>query len=272
MDLSLWGYEFMRNAVLAGAFGGAACAAVGVLVVTMQLSFLGVAIAHAAFAGALCATILGASPFLGSLGFSLAAVAAVGPLADRGEFGPDTPIGIVFSLTLGLAFLFMGLLPGPRAEALDLLWGSILTVSRAEVALLAGMALAVALLVILFFKEIQAVIFHRELARAVGMPAQAIHYGLLIAVGLVITVSLPSIGGLLVFTLVLNPAAAAYQLTYSLKRMFLLAAVFGVASTWAGLLGSSLLRLPSGATIVLVSTAIFIAAAAFSPKRRVKKR
>lgn len=272
MDLSIWGYGFMQNAVLAGAFGGAACAAVGVLVVTMQLSFLGVAIAHAAFAGALLATILGVPPAVGSLAFSLAAVAAVGPLADRGEFSPDAPIGIVFSLTLGLAFLFMGLLPGPRTEGLDLLWGSLLTVSRADVTLLAGVAFAVGLLVLLFFKEIQAVIFHRELALAVGMPAQPIYYGLLIAVGLVITASLPSIGGLLVFTLILNPAAAAYQLTYSLRHMFLIAVAFGVASTWAGLVGSWLFRLPSGATIVLVSTAIFIAAAAGSPKRRGKAR
>jgi manganese/iron transport system permease protein len=84
-------------------------------------------------------------------------------------------------------------------------------------------------------------------------------------------VSLSSIGGLLIFNLILNPAAAAFQLTYSLRRMFLLSAAFGVLSTWLGLLGSYLFHFPSGATIVLVSTSIFIAAAASSPKRRVKK-
>lgn len=271
MDLSILRYEFMQNAVLAGALGGAACALIGVLVVTMHLSFIGVAIAHAAFAGALCGSFFGASPTVFAFLFSLAAVAVIGPLADRGEFNPDTPIGIVFSLTLGLAFLFMGVTPGPKTAALELLWGSILTVTRPDIVLLAAVALAVILLVTLFFKEIQAVIFHRELALAVGLPANLIFYAMLVLTGSAITVSLASIGGLLIFNLILNPAAAAYQLTYSLRRMFLLAAAFGVLSTWLGLLGSYLFHAPSGATIVLVSTSIFIAATAFSPKRRVKK-
>ena len=271
MDLSILRYEFMQNAVLAGCLGGAACSLIGVLVVTMNLSFIGVAIAHAAFAGALCATLLGFSPAAGAFVFSLAAVAVIGPLADRGEFNPDTPIGIVFSLTMGLAFLFMGVMPGPKTDALELLWGSILTVTRGDLALLAAVALAVILLVTLFFKEIQAVIFHREVALAVGLPANLIFYAMLVLTGSAITVSLASIGGLLIFNLILNPAAAAYQLTYSLRRMFALSAVFGILSTWLGLLGSYLFHFPSGATIVLVSTLIFIAAAAFSPKRRVKK-
>ncbi len=255
MDLSILRYEFMQNAVLAGALGGAACALIGVLVVTMHLSFIGVAIAHAAFAGALCGTFLGISPIACAFAFSLAAVAVIGPLADRGEFNPDTPIGIVFSLTMGLAFLFMGITPGPRPD----------------LALLAAVALAVILLIAMFFKEIQAVIFHRELALAVGLPANLIFYAMLVLTGSAITVSLSSIGGLLIFNLILNPAAAAFQLTYSLRRMFLLSAAFGVLSTWLGLLGSYLFHFPSGATIVLVSTSIFIAAAACSPKRRVKK-
>ncbi len=108
MDLSILRYEFMQNAVLAGCLGGAACALIGVLVVTMNLSFIGVAIAHAAFAGALFGTFLGFSPSAAAFLFSLAAVAVIGPLSDRSEFNPDTPIGIIFSVTMGLAFLSSG--------------------------------------------------------------------------------------------------------------------------------------------------------------------
>jgi len=271
LDLSILRYEFMQNAILAGFLGGVGCALIGVLVVTMNLSFIGVAIAHAAFAGALFGIFLGFSPDIGAFMFCLVAVAVIGPLSDRGEFSPDTPIGIVFSLTMGLAFLFMGLMRGPKTEALELLWGSILTVTYADLALLAAVALAVVLLIVLFFKEIQTVIFHREVALAVGLPANFIFYAMLILTGSAITVSLQSIGGLLIFNLILNPAAAAWQLTYRLRWMFALSAAFGVLSTWLGLLGSYLFRFPSGATIVLVSTLLFIAAAAFSPKRRVKK-
>ena len=86
--------------------------------------------------------------------------------------------------------------------------------------------------------------------------------------GATITVSLNSIGGLLIFSLILNPAAAAYQLTYNMKKMFLFAAAFGVASGWVGLLLSYLFNIPSGATIVITSSVIFMLCALFSPKRK----
>ncbi|WP_207707584.1 metal ABC transporter permease [Desulfofundulus thermobenzoicus] len=271
MDLSILSYQFMQNAILAGLLGGVACSLIGVFVVTMNLSFIGVAISHAAFAGALCGTWLGFNPLAGAFLFSLVAAAVIGPLADRGEFNPDTPIGIIFSVTMGMAFLFMGLLPGPKTQALELLWGSILTVNDRDLLLLAVVAAVVVSLVVLFFKEIQAVIFHREVALAVGIPASLIFYGLLFLTGVVITVSLRSIGGLLIFNLILNPAAAAYQLTYNLRLMFILSSLFGVLSTWTGLFLSAMFDLPSGATIVIVSGVIFVIAASFSPKRKVKK-
>ncbi len=264
-------YQFMQNALLAGLCGGITCAVVGVFVVAMHLSFIGVCIAHAAFAGALLGVWAGFDPLLGALVFSLIAAAAIGPLADRGELSPDTSIGIVFSLMLGLAFLFMGLMPGARTEALNLFWGSILTVSRRDLIFLGAVALVMIGLVAAFYKEVMAVVCHRQVAVAVGIPAALVFYGILFATGVTITASLQSIGGLLVYSLILNPAAAAYQLTYSLKRMLLIASAFGILSCWAGLAASYLFDLPSGASIVIVSSIIFGLAVAFSPKRKVRR-
>lgn len=260
----------MQNAMLAALCGGITCSVIGVFVVTMHLSFIGVCIAHAAFAGALLGVWLGFDPLIGALLFSLASAAIIGPMADRGELNPDTSIGIVFSLMLGLAFLFMGLMPGARTEALSLFWGSILTVSRENLIFLAIVTAIIAGLVAAFYKEIQAVICHRQVALAVGIPATLIFYGLLFSTGVTITASLQSIGGLLIYSLILNPAAAAYQLTYSLKRMLIIAVIFGVISCWAGLATSYFLDLPSGAAIVVTSSVIFGLATGFSPKRKVK--
>jgi len=270
MDFSIFQYHFMQNAILAGLFGGITCSVVGVFVVTMHLSFIGVCIAHAAFAGALLGLWLGFNPLIGALLFSLASAAIIGPVADRGELNPDTSIGIVFSLMLGLAFLFMGLMPGARTEALNLFWGSILTVSKQDIIFLGVITGALVGLVAIFYKEIQAVICHRDVALAVGIPATIVFYGLLFSTGVTITASLQSIGGLLIYSLILNPAAAAYQLTYSLKRMLLIAVAFGVISCWVGLTVSYLLDIPSGAAIVITSAIIFGLATAFSPKRKVK--
>jgi len=274
MDLSIFGYSFMQNAILAAVLGGVACATVGVFVVLMGMSFIGVCLAHAAFAGAVFGVLMGFNPLLGAFIFSLATAAIIGPLASKGELNLDTSIGVLFSLMLGLAFLFIGLMAiksNPLSDVYSLLWGSILTVSRTNVILLGIVAAIVVGLVILFYKEIRAVVFNRDIALAVGIPAGLIVYGILFLTGSTITVSLSPIGGLLIFSLIINPAAAAYQLTYNLKIMFLLSAVFAIVSGLIGLLVSYLFNVPTGATIVVTSSLIFGLAVLFSPKRKIKR-
>jgi len=271
LDLAIFGYQFMQNAILAALFGGIACATVGVFVVLMHMPFIGVAMAHAAFAGALLSLWLNLNPLAGAFAFSLAAAAIIGPLADRGQLSPETSVGVIFSLMLGLAFLFMGLMPGTKSAALELLWGSILTNTRGDILLLGIVAAVVVGVVFALYKEFQSTIFHRDMALAVGIPATLIFYSILFLTGATITTALRSIGGLLIFSLILNPAAAAYQLTYSMKWMFILSATFGVLSGWIGLLFSYLFNIPSGATIVITSSVIFMLATIFSPKKKVKE-
>jgi manganese/iron transport system permease protein len=265
------GDPFLLRAILATLFAGIACSVVGVLVVTMRISFLGVCMSHAAFAGALLGLVMGAHPMWLAILTSLLAAGALGPLADRGDFAPDTAIGIVFSSALGVSFLLLSIIPGPKTEALSLLWGSVLTVTAGSLYLLAAVAAAATLMIGLFFKEIQTVIFNRELARSLGLPATWVFYGILVLSGLTTTASLSAIGGLLVFSLIVNPAAAAYQLTYSLRKMFVIAAAIGVASGWIGLALSWRLNLPTGALIILASCAFFVLANVISPKRRARR-
>jgi len=260
----------MQNAILSAFLGGIACATIGVFVVLMHMPFIGVCMSHAAFAGALLGLWLGFNPLVGAFVFSLLVAAIIGPLADRGQLSPETSVGVIFSLMLGLAFLFMGLMPGTKSGALELLWGSILTNTRGDIIFLGIVTVVVVGLVFIFYKEIQATIFHRDMALSVGIPATLVLYGILFLTGATITATLRSIGGILIFSLILNPAAAAYQLTYSMKRMFLLSASFGVFSGWMGLLMSYFFDIPSGATIVVTSSVIFMIAAIFSPKRKVK--
>jgi len=258
----------MKNAILAAAFAGISCSLLGVIVVTMKISFIGVCMSHAAFAGAILGVLLNVNPILMAFLFCAISAAIIGPLSDRGEFSPDASLGIIFSLMLGLAFLFMGLLSGPKTQVLGFMWGSILTVTKSNVWLLFGLTILVILSITGFYKEIQAVIFDRELALAAGVSATAIIYGLYFLTGAAITASFSAVGGLLIFSLIINPAAAAYQLTYSLKKMFLLSALFGVLSGWIGLAFSYFFNSPSGASIIIVSSLIFAVAAIYSPKRR----
>ena len=171
MDFSIFGYQFMQNAILTGVLGGIACSIIGVFVVLMHMPFIGVCMSHAAFAGAMLGLWLGFDPLLGAFGLSLVSAAIVGPLADRGELNPETSVGVIFSLMLGLSFLFIGLMPGTKSSALELLWGSILTNTRSDIIQLAVVAFIVVALVVVFYKEVQATVFNRDMALAVGIPA-----------------------------------------------------------------------------------------------------
>jgi manganese/iron transport system permease protein len=270
MEFSIFGYSFMQNAALSALLGGIACSIVGVFVVLLHMPFIGVCMSHAAFAGALLGILLGFEPLIGAFGLSLLAAAIVGPLADRGELNPETSVGVIFSLMLGLAFLFIGLMPTTKSTALDLLWGNILTTTGGDIFILGIVAIIVIVVVVVFYKEIQATLFNRTVALSVGIPATLVLYGILFLTGATIAASLRSIGGLLIFSLILNPAAAAYQLTYNLKSLFILSMIFGVASGWIGLIFSYFFNIPSGATIVIVSSIIFGLASIFSVKKKVK--
>jgi len=264
---SFLSYGFLVRALWMGVIGGATCGAVGVFVVLWRISFVGVCISHAAFAGALIALWLGAPPLAGGLAGSLGAASLIGPLADRPTFSPDTAIGVIFSVMLSLAMLALGLLPGAKTDGLGLFWGSLLTVTRLDLALMGSAGVLVLVFLSLFFKEIQATLGQRQAALAAGIPVKAIYYATLILLGLVVAIALKAIGGLLIYSLIVIPAVAALHLTYSLRTMFALAALTGTLASMVGLWLSFCLGIPTGAAIVLTAVGLLLLAVLISPKR-----
>jgi manganese/iron transport system permease protein len=264
---SFLSYEFLQRALLMGLLSGCVCGSMGVFVVLWRMSLVGMCIAHAAFAGSLLALWMGFTPLAGGLAASLGAASLAGPLADRPGFSLDTAIGVIFSVVMSLAMLALGLLPGARIEGLSLIWGSLLSVTHVDLALMSLTALALFFFVFCFFKEIQAIMGQRQAALASGIPVKSIYYASLILMGLVVAFSLKAVGGLLIFSLIVTPAATALQLTYRLHHMFLLSAFFGAAAAALGLWLSFYLALPTGAAIVFISALMLIVAMVFSPKK-----
>jgi manganese/iron transport system permease protein len=226
--------------------------------------------AHAAFAGAIIGVVLGINPLVSSIFLALLSASLIGPLAERTSLDPNMSLGVIFAGVLGVAFLSMGFVKGPKSDVLQYIWGNILTVSTQDILLMSVVGIVVLSCVILFYKEIQSVLFSREIAASVGIHEKPIYYGVLFAVGLVICLNLNTIGGLLIFSLIINPAAAAYQLTYRLKNLFLLSAFFGTMVCLLGLVVSYVLNVPSGAAIIVVSSMLLGLAVVVSPKRRMK--
>jgi ABC-type Mn2+/Zn2+ transport system permease subunit len=261
-------YEFMRRAVISAVLIGTSCSLVGVFVVLRSLSFIGVGLAHAAFAGVCLAFLLGFEPNVSALVFSLIMVWLVGAVGKKSELKPDAAIGIMFSVTMGLAILFIGLMRQYNADLYGYLFGNILGVTDRDL-LSAGIVCAIVLILIrLLFKEYQFIAFDEEMAEAAGIPTGALSLLLLTLIAVTVVTSLRAVGSILVTALIVIPAAGAYQLTHNLKAMALLSVAFGVAGSLLGLFASYWFEVPSGATIVIVLTLIFALCSVFSPKRR----
>src|SRR6266581_4434769 len=210
---------FLQRALAAAALTGGLCSVIGVFVVLRGLAFIGAGTSHAAFAGVTLAYLIGLPPMPVAIAFGLATVWITGLLEERGRMKLDVSIGIFYTATMALAILFIGLMKTYNAEVYGYLFGSILSVTADELKLTAGLATVVVGLLALFAKEFFFLAFDQEMAEASGVPARRFFFLLLTLVALTIVVSLKTVGAILVFALLLIPAATAYQLTSSLRRM-----------------------------------------------------
>ncbi len=269
------GYPPIQRASLACVLCGVSCSVLSVFIVLMKMPLIGVAMSHAALAGAVLGMLIGVNPFLSGFVLCLAVAGLIGPLSDRTDMAPENVLGIIFSFLMGLAFLGMGILTRTKAGALNLMWGSLLSLTGADITVLTVVASVLVLFVVMFFKEIRSVMFNRRLAGASGVPERFIYYALLFLTGAVVSSNLATVGGLLIFALLVQPGATALQLTYNLKHFFLISAASGIGACVSGLIVSYIFDLPSGASVVLMATAIFTVSYIFSPKRhaaRITKR
>ena len=264
-------YPPIQRAAVACVLCGASCSLLSVFIVLMRMPLIGVSMSHAAFAGAVLGMLVGINPVLTGFIVCLLMAGVLGPLSDRAGMAPENVLGIMFSFLMGLAFLGMGILTRTKAGALNLMWGSLLSLSGTDVVILALITSLLVLFVLLFFKEIRSVLFNRRLAAASGVPERMIYYALLFLTGAVVSSNLATVGGLLIFALLVQPGATALQLTYNLKHFFLISAASGISACVLGLIASYIFDLPSGAAVVLMATIIFATAYAFSPKRRKTK-
>lgn len=250
--------SFFYLVIFAGAIAGASTGLLGVYIVGMRMPFIGTCISHAAMAGTVFSCIFGINPAVGAIVFSVASamtMAAIPP--DKSRLDTNVGLAILFSFLLGLTFLGIGLMENSRSEILGLLWGSILFVQKKSVIAITAIALLVGVFSILFNKEMKVLLFSRSIASATGIHEGFVYCLFLALCGVTLSVNLQIIGGLMIFSLITNPAAAAYQICRGHKAVVITATLFGVLSTVLGFMASFWLNLPTGACIVLVSTLVF---------------
>jgi ABC-type Mn2+/Zn2+ transport system permease subunit len=257
-------------AITGAVLTGISCSLVGSFVVRMNLSSLGFAMSHAAFAGAALGLVLSIEPLLVAIVFSVGVAIILGPLAEKAKLPTNVILGVIFSLMISLALIFLNLTPqtAMSSVALSILWGSILGMTVENVLLLLVLTVTVVLLFSLFFKEFQSIMFSRKLAEASGINTMPFYYLILFLTGITVAFSLKLVGGLLVFALMVNPASSAYQFFYDMKKITFFSPIIGIFCCITGILVSFLSDLPTGASIAIVSSVFFALSVGLSPKRK----
>lgn len=251
-----------------GAIAGASSGLLGVHIVGMRIPFLAVCVSHAALAGAVFGGLCGvASDHLHwpALAGATAMALLLGLLDIRGvRLDTNVLIGALFALSMGLAFLGIGLyavLGRPDNDVRSLLWGN-LTFCRWEQVRWMAVVLAVQVLFAgAFAKELRGILFGRAEAAAMGMAVGPVWIGFLILTSVVLSLHFETVGGLLIYSLLINPAAAAFLLVRRHERVLVVSTLLGAASGLGGFLLAAVTDLPVGAVIVITSSLLLMAAA-----------
>jgi ABC-type Mn2+/Zn2+ transport system permease subunit len=260
---------FMQRALVASVLVGALTALVGAYVVLKGLAFIGDAISHAAFPGIVVAFMLKLPIYPGAVVAALLTALGVGWVSRRAALRLDTSIGVLFAGAFAAGVLLISTIKGYVGDLMSFLFGNVLAVTTSDLVIVAVLSLLVVLALAATYKEMLFATFDPLGAQAAGYPVGLLEYGLLVLVALAIAVSIQVVGIILVVAMLVTPAATAQLLTKRFAQLLILAVVLSVLESMAGLFLSFYGNWASGATIVLVQTAVFGLVLLTSPRRNV---
>ena len=239
----LFAYEFLRNAFLAGTIAAVVSAIIGYFVVLRCQNFAAHALSHIAFAGAAGAGLIGLSPPTGQLILTLLAAIGMGSLGERASKS-DIAIGITLAFSLGLGVLFLHFYSNYAGQAMAILFGDLFGVSKELIHSMFVYSLISLFGLTLIAKRLLFASLEPELAEAKGISLHFISILFLMMVAVAVTEASQVVGILLVFTLLIGPAASSLCCTRSFWGGISVSVLLGIASVWIGIILSFLTNWP----------------------------
>jgi zinc/manganese transport system permease protein len=232
-------YDFMRTAFIAGGCIAAAAGLVGYFVVLRNQVFTTDALGHVAFTGGMGGLLVGLNLLVGVFGSCIAVALAIGSLGGRGR-GRDVAIGTVFAWVLGLGLLFLSIFTSSHSASagttgISVLFGSILGMQPAQALIASGAGLVTCIALLVIARPLLFVSLDPEVATSRGVPIRMLTALFLILVAITVAESVQAVGALLVFALMVTPAAVAQNLTTSPYAGMALSAAVAVLAVWLGL-------------------------------------
>lgn len=241
--LGLFDYEFMRHAFIAGTVAAILSGVVGYFVIIRNLSFAAHALGHIGFAGASGALLVGLSPITGQLFLTLLAALGIGILGNRISKN-DMVIGIILSFCLGLGTLFLHFYGGYAGQAMIILFGNLFGVSNHDLQLMSWLTILSILAISIIARQLLFASVEPELAEAKGISLFGISIIFVIIMATAVTIASQVVGVILVFTLVIGPAAIAVQWTRNFWTGMISSVLLSIAIVWIGIFLSYLTDWP----------------------------
>ena len=260
-------YDFMRTAFTASGIVALVAGPVGYFLVLRRQAFAGHALSHVGFAGATGAAMLGFSPMLGLVLVTLLASTWMGLLAEKLE-GADVATAAVLSLALGLGMLFLHFFTTYAGEVTALLFGNVLGVDGAAVGWLLMIAVVCLGVLAAIARPLLFMTLQPEVAQARGVNARLVSVLYLGVVALCTAQCIQIVGVLLVFTLMVGPAATIQQFTLSLRKGVILAALLAIAQAWVGLTLAFYTDWPTSFWITVLSSCAYLGARGYMRLRQ----
>jgi zinc transport system permease protein len=260
--------EFMRLAFATGAIVGLLAPAVGFFLVQRQLSLIGDGIGHVAFAGVAAGYLLGLPPVLTAFVASVGGATAIEWLRSHRHAAGDQALALVFYTGIAAGVVLISLAGALNVDLFAFLFGSILTTTRTDLVVVAGLGVTGLATVALLYRAFAGVALDEEGARVSGVPVGFLNVTLAVLAATTVAASLRIVGILLIAALMVLPVIAASRLAWSMRSNLILAMGIGLGSALAGLTIAYYANLPPGGTIVLLAAATFLLASGAQSLRR----
>ena len=266
-------FSFMVNALTISVIVAVPCALLSVFLVLKGWALMGDAMSHAVFPGIVLAYIAGIPLAIGAFIAGLFCAVATGYLDDNSRIKRDTLMGIVFSGMFGAGLvLYVSIQSEIHLD--HILFGDMLGVSLGDIAQTAVIALGIALVIGLKWKDLLLHAFDPHQAKACGLNTTLLHYGLLCMIALTIVATLKSVGIILSISLLIAPGAIAILLTRQFSHALLLAVVISMITSFMGVYLSFFIDSAPAPTIVVLFSLLFVIAFIYSTlrDRRLERR
>ena len=252
-------YNYLSNAVIACVLSGITCGIIGTYIVARRMVFLCGGITHASFGGLGIAFYLGANPILGATIFAVLSALGIEWSNSRSKIRPDSAIGMVWGIGMAVGALFIALRPGyTSGDMANFLFGSIITVTHADIVALTILSVVLILGAILWHRPIMFSAFDRNFAEASGVAVKAINYAMAVITSITIVLSIRTMGIVLLISLLTIPVVTANLLFKEYKHIALTAAVIAVVAGVSGIAFSYYTDTPSGPAIIFTLTMLFL--------------